>query len=74
MSSSGASELIKSFDTTIGISQLYDWFGLSLWYKVYPQSGLNVSIELMFEFILHVQTLASVWCCGTSLTTNWASS
>ena len=44
-----ASELIKLFDTAIRTPP-YDWFGLSLQYTVYPQSGLKISIELMFEF------------------------
>ena len=49
VSSSVASELIKLFDTAIRTPP-YDWFGLSLRYTVYSQSGLKISIELMFEF------------------------
>ena len=49
VSSSVAPELIKSFVTAIRTPQ-YDWFGLSLRYTVYPKSGLNISIEIMFAF------------------------
>ena len=66
VSSSVASELIKSFDTAIRTPP-YDWFGLSLRYTVYPQSGLKISIELMFEFSqVSVPMICQAWWIGVN--------